>query len=152
MSSRVPATSAREHPENTAILLREAFAALNDRAVARLAEYGHDAVRPAHSAVFQFLDDEGTTVTVLAERAQMTKQSMAELVRHLEENEYVERITDPSDGRAKLVIATDWGRQVFAIVRDFTAETEEQLAALLGKTRLERLREDLAKIIASGAS
>lgn len=53
--------------------------------------------------MFQYLDDAGTTVSVLAERAQITKQSMAELVRHLEVHGYVERVPDPKDGRAKLV-------------------------------------------------
>ena len=49
----------------------------------------------------------------LAARAQITKQSMAELVAHLEQYGYVERIPDPADGRAKLVRATIRGRAVF---------------------------------------
>jgi DNA-binding MarR family transcriptional regulator len=36
-----------------------------------------------------------TTVSLLAERAQMTKQAMAELVRHLETHGYVVRGTRP---------------------------------------------------------
>jgi DNA-binding MarR family transcriptional regulator len=143
MSSRLPSTSARAHPENLAILLREAFAALNDRALARLAERGHGAVRPAHAAVFQYLDDAGTTVSALAERTHMTKQSMAELVRHLEGHGYVERVPDPSDRRAKLVRATDRGRTVFAIVREYVVETEERLTSVLGAARMRRLRDDL---------
>jgi DNA-binding MarR family transcriptional regulator len=143
MSSRLPRTTARERPENLGILLREAFVALNDLALARLAARGHGAVRPAHGTVFQYLDDTGTTVSILAERAQMTKQSMAELVRHLEAHGYVERVPDPKDRRAKLVIATDRGRDVFAIVREFVAETEKDLTEALGARRMSRLRDDL---------
>ena len=88
-----------ERPANLAVLLREAFVALNDLVLARLAERGHGAVRPAHGAVFQYLDDTGTTVSLLAERAQMTKQAMAELVRHLETHGYVVRVPDPADRR-----------------------------------------------------
>ncbi len=84
MSRPRPVTAGRARPTNLAVLLREAFVALNDRVIARLADRGHGAVRPAHGAVFQYLDDTGTTVSQLAERAQMTKQAMAELVRHLE--------------------------------------------------------------------
>jgi DNA-binding MarR family transcriptional regulator len=146
MSSRLPRTTARERPENLAILLREAFVALNDLAVERLAERGHGAVRPAHGAVFQYLDDAGTTVSVLAERAQMTKQSMAELVRHLETHGYVDRVPDPQDRRAKLVQATDRGRDVFAIVREFVVELEQQLTATLGAGRISRLRDDLEAV------
>lgn len=146
MSTRLPATTARERPENLAILLREAFAALNDRALARLAERGHDAVRPAHAAVFQYLDDAGTTVSVLAERAQMTKQSMAELVRHLEQHGYVERVPDQNDRRAKLVQTTERGRAVFAIVREFVVEMEARLDDVLGAARIRRLRTDLEAV------
>jgi DNA-binding MarR family transcriptional regulator len=146
MSSRLPRTTARERPENLAILLREAFVALNDLAVERLAERGHGAVRPAHGAVFQYLDDAGTTVSVLAERAQMTKQSMAELVRHLETHGYVDRVPDPQDRRAKLVQATDRGRDVFAIVRELVVELEQQLTATLGAGRISRLRDDLEAV------
>ena len=77
--------------------MREAFVALNDLVIARLTERGHADVRPAHGAVFQYLDDTGTTVSVLAERAQMTKQAMAELVRHLETHGYLD--ADPRPGR-----------------------------------------------------
>ena len=42
----------------------------------------------------------------LARRAQITKQSMSELVAHLERHGYVERVPDPDDRRAKLVRAT----------------------------------------------
>ncbi len=100
-------------------------------------------MRPAHGAVFQYLDDGGTTVSVLAERARMTKQSMAELVRHLESHGYVDRIPDPQDRRAKLVRATERGSDVFAIVREFVDEIEQRLADALGARRMSRLREDL---------
>lgn len=143
MSSRLPKTTARQRPENLAVLLREAFVALNDRAIARLADRGHGAVRPAHGVVFQFLDDSGTTVSVLAERAQMTKQSMAELVRHLEAHGYVERVPDPQDRRAKLVRTTSRGKGVFAVVREFVLELDAELDERFGAARVRRLRADL---------
>ncbi|HWM75431.1 MAG TPA: MarR family transcriptional regulator, partial [Nocardioides sp.] len=115
MSRRIPVLSGHERSPNIVVLLRETFMALNDIVVVRLAEHGHDAVRPAHAAVFQYLDDTGTTVSVLAQRARMTKQGMAQLVQHLEAHGYVARIADPSDRRAKLVTPTDRGLEVFAI-------------------------------------
>ncbi len=89
--SRLPDTSARRSPENIAVLLREPFRAGTARLMRRFAERGHPAVRPPHGNVFQYLDDAGTRVSVLAERAEVTKQSMAELVAHLERHGYVER-------------------------------------------------------------
>jgi DNA-binding MarR family transcriptional regulator len=149
-SRRLPETSARAAPEHLAILLREPYLAMNDRLLERLRERGHPTLRAAHGAVFEFLDDAGTQVTVLARRAQITKQSMAELVAHLERGGYVERIADPADGRARLVRATERGRGVYAIAREYAAEVEADLAQRLGARRLAQLRallEDLNRIL-----
>jgi len=51
MSTRIPQLAGKERPANLAVLMREVFVALNDIVVARLAERGHDVVRPAHGAV-----------------------------------------------------------------------------------------------------
>ena len=49
--SRLPQTSAREAPENLAILLREPFRAMSEQLIERLAERGHPEVRNAHGNV-----------------------------------------------------------------------------------------------------
>ena len=96
--------------------------------------------------MLQYLDDAGTRVSVLAERAAVTKQSMAELVAHLEAHGYVERLPDPADRRAKLVRATPRGREVFAIARETVAEVEVRVAERLGEEDMRRLRELLAAV------
>ena len=146
MSTRLPHTSARRTPENLAILLREPFLAGTKLLHQRFAERGHPEIRPPHGNVMQFLDDGGTRVTVLAERAQMTKQSMAELVAHLERLGYVERVPDPSDRRAKLVRATRRGKQLYAIAREVVAEIEAEWTRRLGKAKMRRLRELLEEL------
>ena len=140
MSSRLPDTSARDAPQNLAILLREPFRVGTALLHRRFAERGHPEIRPAHGNVMQFLDDEGTRVSVLAERAQITKQSMAELVAHLERLDYVERVPDPRDGRAKLVRATARGRQLYPIARDVVAELEARWTRRLGRAKMAQLR------------
>src|SRR4051794_41481704 len=109
MSSRLPNTAARAAPENLAVLLREPFRAGNEVLHRRFAERGHTEVRPPHANVMQFLDDDGTRVSVLAERAQMTNQSMAELVLHLERLRYLERVPDPRDRPGELAPAPPRG-------------------------------------------
>jgi DNA-binding MarR family transcriptional regulator len=146
MSRRIPVTSGRERPVNLGVALREAFVAVNDLVLARLAAHGHAAVRASHSAVFQYLDDAGTTVSLLAERAQMTKQAMAELVAHLETQGYVTRTPDPNDRRAKLVLPTDRGREVIAIAQGLVPELEGRVTGGLSAERLHALREDLETI------
>jgi DNA-binding MarR family transcriptional regulator len=146
MSRRIPLRDGSERPGNLAVALREAFVAVNDLVLARLAGRGHDAVRPAHAAVFQYLDDTGTTVSVLAQRAQMTKQAMAELVAHLEEHGYLERVPDPGDRRAKLVLPTQRGREVLALAQGLVPELEALVTAGLRPGRLAALRDDLESI------
>jgi DNA-binding MarR family transcriptional regulator len=143
MSRALPVLHGRERPANLVVLLREAYLRLNDVVLVRLAQQGHGAVRPAHAAVFQYLDDTGTTVSLLAERARMTKQAMAELVRHLEVHGYVHRVPDPTDGRAKLVQPTDRGNEVVEVAQALAPEVEEQIRALLGADRAAALRADL---------
>jgi DNA-binding MarR family transcriptional regulator len=153
-STRLPDTDARQRPENLAILLREPFVAMNEALIGRLAERGHAEVRYAHGNVFQFLDDAGTRVSVLAERARMTKQAMAQLVAHLEQHGYVERVPDPSDRRAKLVRTTARGRAVFGVVRDFVAEVDARLVARLGEAKVQQLRgllHELGDVLDAGA-
>jgi DNA-binding MarR family transcriptional regulator len=128
------------------VLLREAYVALNNLVPVRLAEQGHDAIRPAHAAVFEHLDDTGTTVSQLAERAQITKQAMAELVEHLETQGYVVRRPNPADGRSKLVLPTERGIEVVAIAQAMVPEVEALVADAVGARRAEALRQDLTVI------
>jgi DNA-binding MarR family transcriptional regulator len=146
MSNSIPKTSARERPRNLAILFREPFRAGTELLHRRFAERGHPEIRPPHGHVMQFLDDGGTRVSVLAERAQMTKQSMAELVAHLERLGYIERVPDPSDRRAKLVRATPRGKQLYAIAREVVAEIEAEWTKRLGKPKMRQLRELLEEL------
>jgi DNA-binding MarR family transcriptional regulator len=149
MSSGLPETSARRSPDNLGLLLREPFRIGSELLHDELARRGHPDVRPPHGNVFQFLDDAGTRVGVLAQRAQITKQSMAELVAHLERHGYVERVPDPVDRRAKLVRATARGNEVYAIARAVVAEIEQQWTERLGKAKMGQLRQLLEELNAN---
>jgi DNA-binding MarR family transcriptional regulator len=146
MASQLPDTTARRAPENLAILLREPFRIGSERLHERLAERGHPDVRAPHGNVFQYLDDGGTRVSVLAQRAQITKQSMAELVAHVERHGYVERVPDPTDRRAKLVRATRRGREVYAVAREFVADLEAEWTARLGEAKMRQLHQLLREL------
>ena len=149
MSTGLPNSSAPGARDSLAILLREPFRVGTEVLHERFAERGHPEIRPPHGNVMQFLDDAGTRVSVLADRAQITKQSMAELVLHLERLGYVERVPDPSDRRAKLVRATPKGRQLYAIAREIVAEIEADWTKRLGKTKMRQLRVLLAELNAA---
>jgi DNA-binding MarR family transcriptional regulator len=122
---------------------------MSEELMRELAARGHPDVRFAHGSVFQFLDDDGTRVSVLAERAHVSKQAMAQLVAHLEEHGYVERVPDPHDRRAKLVRATERGGEVFAIAQAMIASVDARLRQRLGDAKVEQLRTLLEELDAA---
>ena len=144
--NEIPRLGGRGRPRNLAVALRAAFTALNDLVIPHLVEQGFDDLRPAHAAVFQYLDDTGTTVSILAQRAHMTKQAMAELVVHLEQHGYVTRTPDPADRRAKLVLPTERGLRVLTAAQALVPEIERRVAGAIGEDRLRQLRADLDAI------
>jgi DNA-binding MarR family transcriptional regulator len=143
-----PGLSATEELRTLGALLRAPFAALLDYVFDRLREAGFDDVRPAHGAVLRNIAREGTRITELAERARMTKQSMAELIEYLRKRGYLEFAPDPSDGRAKLARLTARGWTVHnALVRS-SREFERICARGLGEAKWRELRSLLEEFAA----
>jgi len=141
----LPGSSGHERP-NLGILLRDPFQEVVRRVGVGLADAGFDDLRPAHTAVFQHIDAGGSRLTELAERAQITKQSMGYLVDYLEQRGYLERHPDPSDRRAALISLTDRGwEQVRAALR-IIAAIEEEWGSRLGQPRMQQLRELLGDL------
>ena len=137
---------ARNSNVNLGLLLREPYRIGNEELHRRIAARGHHEIRAPHGNVFGFLDAEGTPVSELARRAQITKQSMAELVAHLERHGYVERIPDPADRRAKLVKATTRGREVYAAALEAIRDIEQDWTARLGPGKMRALRRLLREL------
>jgi DNA-binding MarR family transcriptional regulator len=133
-------------------LLAEGFRALDRQLHEGMVAAGFGDVRPAHYAVFRFLKPEGSRVTELAEEARMTKQSMGELVAYLEQRGYVERLPDPRDGRARIVVWTEAGRRWTEAAAERLGEIEDALAERLGgQERLEELAGSLEGLMALSA-
>ena len=101
----------------------------------------------AHTTLLPYLDPEGTSVTNLAERAGMTKQSMRQLVVDLEDKGYIKRTPDPDDRRATLVIFTVEGRRFIEDGNEVKKEIDDEYRAILGEERLEALKGSLKTLI-----
>lgn len=141
----LPGESRDERP-NIGILLRAPFQEVVRRVSEGLAEAGFDDIRPAHTAVFQQIAADGSRLSELAGRAQLTKQSMAYLVDYLEERGYLERRPDPTDRRAALICLTERGWDQVRAALAIIAEIEEEWARRLGKRRMAQLRELLGEL------
>ncbi|MGD9893590.1 MAG: MarR family winged helix-turn-helix transcriptional regulator [Dehalococcoidia bacterium] len=98
-------------------------------------------LRPAHLAVLQHLalPPAGPRLTDLAERSQITVQSMGELIDTLEIHGYVERIPDQADRRAKRIRSTDRGSAAHVRGREIMLELHDAWAGQLGVLRFEQL-------------
>jgi MarR family transcriptional regulator, temperature-dependent positive regulator of motility len=136
-------------------LLVECSRGLEARLRAELREAGYEDIRPAHYAVFRYLKPEGSRVTELADAAGMTQQSMSEFVARLERLGFVERRPDPRDGRARIIVPTEAGREGIATAAGLLAEMEADLAERMGEERLESLvasLEELSTLVVQATS
>jgi DNA-binding MarR family transcriptional regulator len=129
-------------------LLDAAFDEFSDELTRRVYAAGYTDIRPGHGCVFGTIDPEGSRLTDLAERAGMTKQTVGEVTSDLEKLGYVERVPDPSDGRAKIIRLTARGRDAHAIGRGLIDGIEHDWADRFGSERVAALR-DLLEEIAS---
>lgn len=103
-------------------------------------EEGFSEIRVTHSTVLRRISAAGVRITDLAERAGMTKQSMAYLVDDLAALGYVTTAPDPTDGRAKLVVPTAKGESLLAASRRLGDVYEQHVAKLLGAADAKKLR------------
>jgi DNA-binding MarR family transcriptional regulator len=107
-------------------LFRRASQLMVAELVERLAAAGYPDIPRAAHPVFEHIDREGTRLTDLAARADMTHQSMGELVAALEQRGYVERRPDASDGRARLICLTAKGREMARVALREIAAIEQR--------------------------
>jgi DNA-binding MarR family transcriptional regulator len=134
--------------DDLGMLLMSAASAISRRALAEVAAEGHPLVRGSHFAVFAGLEASGTNISTLAERAGVSRQAMAALVKEVEQIGYVTTRPDDDDRRAVRVELTESGarfcRDVAAVSRKLTARWEAEFGAERLKVLRSQLR-DLAE-------
>ena len=101
---------------------------------------GYDGLSRAQVTVFRFPTPEGLRPSELAERLQITKQSVNDLLRDLEALGYLTREVTPDDGRARVVRLTAKGRRLERAVYRETQLAELRMAKILGSERFDEFR------------
>jgi DNA-binding MarR family transcriptional regulator len=129
----------------TAVLMFIAHRYAEERIFAGLADAGFE-ISLAQGRLLARVAEGGSRLTVLAEAAQVTKQTAGYLVDQLEAAGYAERTEDPTDARARLVVLSERGRQVQRAARRIERQIEREWTAHLGESRMRDLRSALVSL------
>ena len=121
------------------------------RARAQLGRRGHR-LTPSLIALLPHLDERGTTVTVAARHAGISKQAVGKLVTELERLGYVERRAHPDDMRATLVAFTEPGRRLLGDIVATIDGIEASYAEAIGTSRFHELRALLGELRAAAVT
>jgi DNA-binding MarR family transcriptional regulator len=101
----------------------------------------------AHTTLMPHLDLEGTRPSELARRMGTSKQAVGQLVNDLEKLGVLERVPDPSDGRARLVVFTEEGMRLMVQGLGVLKQVEEEVTQSLGCEAVEELKQSLEAVV-----
>jgi DNA-binding MarR family transcriptional regulator len=121
----------------------------------QLALGGYPGVRIPHIALLAHMTVAGRRLTEFAALMQVTKSAVSQLVTDLERQGLVERVPDPTDGRAALIRATPAADRGFRIARKRLAEIEREWEQHIGEGHLTALAmtlDDLAQWESNGTA
>src|SRR5215217_1132177 len=146
-------TATREHSAEEQIifsqLLRRPYEALLVRLHTELDAAGYADSYPSWGTnIFHYLREGGLRLTELAERTHTTKQAMRYTINQLEAAGYVERVPDPTDGRAKIIRLTERGWRSRRVSDEIIASIEHECVQRLGEEKMRQF-EALMKDVSS---
>jgi len=105
-------------------------------------------VSSAQKALLINLEECGNRAGALAERLHISKQAVSKLVHELERQGLIKRQSDPSDGRAQIIVFTGKGKRILTRTLSCFERLEVRIADELGQRQLDTLRGQLAKLAA----
>ena len=138
----VPLSRRQDHIGRDVLVIHADF---QHRARVELRRRGHD-LAPSLIGLLPHLDENGTTVTVAARHAGISKQAVGKLVGELVRLGYVERRPHPDDMRATLVVFTERGNVLLRDIVKTIDGIERCYAEAIGVSGLEDLRALLGKL------
>ncbi len=139
---------AGEHPGSVApryvgALLRVVWQWVRDQMYAGVIAAGYDDLNAAHVGLWRYPGLDGLRPSQLADLAGITKQSVNDLLGHLERHGYLERVPDPGDGRARVIRLTSKGRRLEQTIYDEAGAAQLRIAQILGPRRFAQLHSSL---------
>lgn len=117
-----------------------------NREVGRLVAPRVPGMRGSFGRLLGTIPDEGARPTALAAGMWITKQSLGERLRALEERGWIEIEPDPEDRRARIVRRTPEGTRIRQVTEAAMDEMEAGWSAEVGAERYRVFREVLAQL------
>jgi DNA-binding MarR family transcriptional regulator len=115
-----------------------------------VADDGFDDVRPVHGFAFARLSEAPATTAQLAEHLGITKQATSELVQYLVDRDYLSRVPDPADRRARLLVLTRRGHDCTRAAQTAAARAVDSWEQRLDQGQIAVLRDGLIAAASPG--
>lgn len=116
---------------------------VRDQMYAGVVAAGYDDLNAAHVGLWRYPGLEGLRPSQLADRRGITKQSVNDLLAHLEQHGYLLRVPDPADGRARVIRLTSKGWRLQRAIYAEAGAAQLRIAELLGPRRFAQLHSSL---------
>ncbi len=128
-------------------MLRVVWQWVRDQLQAGVAIAGYDDLSAAHVALWRHPGLDGLRPSQLAEQLGITKQSVNDLLGHLERRGYLERVPDAADGRVRVIRLTPLGRQLEQTIYSEAQAAQMRIAEILGPQRFAQLHSSLELLV-----
>ena len=145
---RLMSSDSFDHPNGerspyVGAMLRVVWQWVRDQLYAGVVEAGFDDLNAAHVGLWRYPGLEGVRPSQLADRVGITKQSVNDLLGHLEAHGYLLRVPDSADGRARVIRLTSKGRRLERTIYAAAGVAQLRVAEILGPRRFEQLHRSL---------
>jgi len=104
---------------------------------------GFDDLNAAHVGLWRYPGLDGLRPSQLADQRGITKQSVNDLLGHLEQHGYLVREPDSADGRARVIRLTSKGRRLQQTIYAEAGAAQLGIAEILGPRRFAQLHSSL---------
>ena len=120
---------------------------VRDEMFAGVVAAGFGDLNAAHVGLWRYPGLDGMRPSQLAEQRGITKQSVNDLLGHLERHGYLVREPDSADGRARVIRLTSKGRRLQQAIYAQAGAAQLGIAEILGRRRFAQLHSSLELLV-----
>ncbi|HMC40685.1 MAG TPA: MarR family transcriptional regulator [Acidimicrobiales bacterium] len=124
-------------------MMRVVWEWVRDEMYAGVVAAGYDDLNAAHVGLWRYPGLDGMRPSQLADQAGITKQSVNDLLGHLEQHGYLARVPDSADGRARVIRLTAKGHRLQKTIYAEAGAAQQRIAEILGPRRFAQLHRSL---------